>query len=197
MVLLAGAALLLHAGGETAGLAPSSTQSEALAEGMVKKLTQIEQQGARSNGSWHTTILAEEEINSYFEYRMGKKIPAGVSEVRFDLHTERARTTCIVDFDQVKAASQRPVHPLLSLLLQGRKPVAVQSRFTSANGSGLFQLEEVIIGSIVVRGVLLDFLVRHFVQPRYPSAAINRPFTLPAQIDQMAVEEGRVVIHQK
>lgn len=171
--------------------------SPALADLMVRKLALIEEQGERSNGSPVTTILGEAEINSYFEYRMGPKIPRGVSGVRFDLHPERAVTTCSVDFDQVKAASRRPVHPLLNLFLNGRKPVSVQSRFTSSNGSGLFQLEEVTIGNIVLRGVLLDLVVRNFVQPRYPRAAINRPFALPAQIDRVVVEEGRVVVHQK
>ena len=111
--------------------------SEAAADRMAKKLAQIAEQAAHPQRSATTTILLEEEINSYFEYRMGGRIPAGVSQVRFELHPDRPSATAMVDFDQVKAASRRAINPLLDALLSGRRPVAVTGRFTSSHGSGL------------------------------------------------------------
>ena len=178
--------------------------SEALAERMEKKLVQITDRADRAQGdatnphnSHAVTVLLEEEINSYFKYRMGGKIPAGISQLRVQLRPQRPSATALVDFDRFKAASRRPIHPLLDALLDGQHTVGVRGRFTSSNGSGLFHLEEVSIGSWVLRGALLELLVRHFIQPRYPEAAINRPFALAEGIEQAVVEEGRVVIHQK
>ncbi len=68
---------------------------------------------------------------------------------------------------------------------------------TSSNGSGVFHLEQVSIGSLALSGGLLDLVVRRFVIPRYPKAAIDRPFQLPAGIDRLVLEEGRAVIYQK
>ncbi len=178
--------------------------SEALAEQMEKKLAQITDRDDRAQGaatnphnSHVVTVLLEEEINSYFKYRMGAKIPAGISQVRVQLRPQRPSATALVDFDRFKAASRRPIHPLLDTLLDGQHTVGVRGRFTSSNGSGVFHLEEVSIGSLALRGALLELLVRHFIQPRYPEAAINRPFALAEGIEQAVVEEGRVVIHQK
>ena len=129
--------------------------SEALAEQMAKKLARITDWAARAEAdataprnSRVVTVLLEEEINSYFKYRMGRKIPAGVSQVRFQLRPERPSTTALVDFDRFEAASRRPIHPLLDALLRGRHPVAMRGRFTSSNGAGVFHLEEISIGEL-------------------------------------------------
>ncbi len=178
--------------------------SEALAEQMEKKLAQITDRADRAQGdatnphnSHAVTVLLEEEINSYFKYRMGGKIPAGISQLRCQLRSQRPSATALVDFDRFKAASRRPIHPVLDALLRGQHPVAVRGRFTSSNGSGVFHLEEISIGSFALRGALLELIVRDFIQPRYPKAAINRPFALPARIDQVVVEERRLLVHQK
>ncbi len=171
--------------------------SEPAAAQMEQKLAQIVDQAARPERSPATTVLWEDEINSYFQYRMGARIPPGVSNVRLDLHRDRPSGTAMVDFEQVKAASKKPVNPILDQLLSGRKPIAVAGRFTSARGTGLFHLEQVSVGGFTLRGTLLDLVIRHFVLPRYPHVAIDRPFPLPARIDQVAVEEGRARIDQR
>ena len=178
--------------------------SEALAEQMAKKLARITDHADRAEGdataphnSRAVTVLLEKEINSYFKYRMGGKIPAGVTRLRFQLRPERPSATTLVDFDRLKAASRRPIHPVLDALLRGQHPVAVRGRFTSSNGSGVFHLEEISIGIWVLRGALLELIVRDLIQPRYPEAAINRPFALPAGIEQVVVEERRLLVDQK
>ena len=58
----------------------------------------------------------------------------------------------------------------------------------------MFHLEEVSLGSLALRGLLLDLVVRHFVLPRYPRAAIDQPFRLPENIEQIVLEEGRALV---
>jgi len=176
--------------------AAGSGISEHAATQMEQKLATIVENAARSKGP-ATVYLSEEEVNSYFRFRMGAKIPAGVSDVNLDLHPDRPSGTAMVDFDQVKAASKKRVNAVVDYLLSGRKPIAVTGRFTSSDGKGLFHLEEVSIGGFTLRGALLDTVIRHFVVPRYPNVAIDRPFELPANIEQIAVEEARVRVRQK
>jgi hypothetical protein len=178
------------------GVAAGPT-SVAAADRMDKKLSQILENGSRPVRTPLVTTLSEEEINSYFEYRMAEKIPKGVSKVRLTLSKDRVSGTATVNFDQVKAAQKKPVNPLLDNLLTGTKPISAAGTFTSQNGTGVFHLEEVSIGSMNVSGFLLDLLIRHFIKPRYPNVAIDSPFPLPEHIDRIVIEQGHVVIYQK
>jgi len=178
----------------------SGAVSEAAAGRMQQKLDAIVAHAAgppKAKAQSLTTTLSEEELNSYFQYRMGVKIPRGVSQIRFQLHAGRVTGDAMVDFDEVKASSNRPIHPLLDALLAGKRPVSGTGSFTSSNGSGVLHLEQVAIGNLSLSGALLDLLVRRFVLPRYPKAAIDRPFQLPAGIDRLMIEEGRAIIYQK
>lgn len=178
----------------TRGAGAATGLSETAAVSMEQKLAQILDRGV---GQRHGTVyVSEDEINSYFGRRMGGRMPRGVYDVRLDLHQDRPSGTAVVDFEEIKAASKKPVNPLLDQILNGRKPITAAGRFTSANDQGIFHLEEVSIGGMTIRGALLDLLLRHFVLPRYPKVAIGRPFELPANIRQIAVEEGRARIEQ-
>lgn len=178
----------------------SGAVSEVAAGRMQQKLDAIVAHPAgppKAKAQPLTTTLSEEELNSYFQYRMGAKIPRGVSQIRFQLHAGRVTADAMVDFDEVKASSNRPIHPLLDALLSGKRPVSGTGSFTSSNGSGVLHLEQVAIGNLSLSGALLDLLVRRFVLPRYPKAVIDRPFQLPAGIDRLVIEEGRAIICQK
>ena len=185
------------------GPAPAATAngeiSESAAGRAQQKLDAIVAHGAAPPGSRPplTTALSEDEINSHFQYRMGAKIPKGVYQVRFSIHAGRVMGNAVVDFDEVKAGQRKPINPLLDYMLTGKRPVSGAGAFTSSNGSGVFHLEQVSIGSISLSGTTLDLLMRHVVLPRYPKAAIDRPFELPNRIDRLVLEEGRVVIYQR
>lgn len=163
---------------------------------MEQKLERVDQNGKASPPKKLTTVLTQEEINAYFAVCMGTHLPRGVSAVRFELHPGRPAAFGTVDFDEFKTASRKP-NAVLDMLLRGRKPVAVTGTFSSSgDGYGTFHLESVTVGAYTVEGVLLDLLVRWFVLPRYPTAAVDRPFQLPAAIRRAAVEEAKVVLVQ-
>jgi hypothetical protein len=45
-----------------------------------------------------------------------------------------------------------------------------------------------------VDGSILDFLIKHFVQPRYPDIKINEPFDLDFNIDRIEIQPAGVRI---
>lgn len=180
-------------------LAPEAKEPvrEEAAARMERKLAQLAENAARGRRGGPPTVLTREEINSYFALRMETRIPKGVSGIRFELFPGRVKASGTVDFDEFKAAARKPVNPLLDGLLRGRKPVAVQGAFQSpGNGYGILHLESVSIGGLTVSGILLDWLLRWFVLPRYPTAAVDRPFRLPVNIQRAVVEQGRVLLYQ-
>lgn len=164
---------------------------------MEKKLAGILQNSNAPVGRRGPPVtLTEEEIDSYFALSMGTRIPKGVSGIRFELHPGKQTAFGVVDFDQYKAAAKRPVHPILDLFLHGRRSVTVVASFECpSEGNGIYHLESVSLDDFTVRGVLLDFLLRWFVLPRYPKAAPDHPFPLPANVQKAVVEEGRVVVY--
>lgn len=169
----------------------------AAAARMEKKLAAIlEKSSAPVGRRGPRVIFSREEIDSYFALSMGSRLPKGVSGIHFELHPGKQTGFGVVDFDEYRAGAKRPVNPLLELFLHGRREVTVVASFESpGDGTGLYHLESVTLDTFTVRGVLLDFLVKWFVLPRYPKASPDRPFALPGGIQKAVVEEGRVVVY--
>ena len=178
--------------GRNSGPSPADRMEQKMAR--ITEHHQRRQSGARGT---QVTLLDEDEVNAWFQQRLGVRTPRGLSEIRLDLHPDRPSGTAMVDFEEVKASSKKAVNPLLDRLLTGKQQLAVSGRFTSSAGNGTFSLEQVSIGGLTFRGFLLDLLLRHFVLPRYPQVVLDRPFPLPAGIDQVVVEEGRARVIQR
>ncbi len=176
---------------------PAPASNPAAAARMEKKLAAIQEKSTAPAGRRGSPVVfTTEEIDSYFALSMGSRIPKGVSGIHFELHPGKQTGYGVVDFDEYRAGAKRPVNPLLELVLNGRRQVTVVAGFESSGGGrGIYHLESVALDDLVVRGVLLDFLVKWFVLPRYPRAAPDQPFVLPGNIQRAVVEEGRVRVY--
>ena len=195
-VLLAGM-MMMGAGMAEERPARKGRITEALGIQMEKKLAEIERRAKLAARPKEPMVFSEDELNSYFQFRMSGRIPPGVSEIRFQLRPEAVTASALMDFDKIKATAKKPVHPLVGMFLKGQSPSSVSAKFTSSNGSGLLHLEEVAVGGLALRGFLLDLAIRNFVLPRYPTAAIDRPFKLDYSIDRIILTECRAIIYQK
>jgi hypothetical protein len=47
---------------------------------------------------------------------------------------------------------------------------------------------------VAIDGSILDFLIKHFIQPRYPDIKINEPFDLDFNIDRIEIQPASVRI---
>ena len=83
----------------------------------------------------------------------------------------------------------------MAKLLDGERPVRVTTRIVSANGKATVEVQKVEISGLSVDGETLDFLIRNFVLPQYPDAAVNRPFELGHRIDRLEVLPGGVNVY--
>lgn len=175
----------------------ASSVSERAASRMQEKMDKIQANSSKPVGQRGRTVtFTEDEINSYFALRMSDRIPKGVSGIRIDIHKDKSTGRLTVDFDEYKAAAKRPMNPLLDLFVRGRRAVTVVGTVESLDeGQARYHLESVSLDDFTVRGSLLEFLIRWFVVPRYPRAAMDQPFTLPANIRRIEIQEGKIVVH--
>jgi hypothetical protein len=179
----------------TALLVPSV--SEPAAARMQKKMDQIQANASKPVGQRGRAVtFTEDEINSYFALRMSERIPKGVSGIRLDIHPGKSTGQLTVDFDEYKAAAKRPMNPVLELFVRGRRAVtAVGTVESLGEGQARYHLESASLDDFTVKGSLLEFLIRWFVVPRYPRAAMDQPFALPANIQRIEIQEGKIVVY--
>ena len=175
----------------------ASPSSETAAARMQQKMDQIVANSSKPvSKRGRAVTFTEDEINSYFVLRMAERIPKGVSNIRVDIHSDKSTGRATVDFDEYKAAAKRPMNPVLELFVHGRRNVtAVGTVESLGDGQARYHLESVSLDDFTVRGALLEFLIRWFVVPRYPRAAMDQPFALPANIQRIEIREGKILVH--
>jgi hypothetical protein len=122
-------------------------------------------------------------------------LPDGIRNPRLEiLGPGRVKGSALVDFNRVRRAQGAQPGWLMSRLLEGERPVAVTGRIRSGNGQATVDVDKVEIGGLVIDGATLDFLVRNFLEPAYPNAAVGEPFELGHRIDKIDVQPGSVSV---
>ena len=97
-----------------AGQQPGSQHR--LAESLQRKLDHIEQNGRRSHPDPTPTVMTENEINDYFA--AGRvQLPQGVKNVRFHGQSGLLTGIATIDFDEIRAAQNLPIHCSPSLVV--------------------------------------------------------------------------------
>ena len=154
------------------------------ADSAIEKLRQIRKP---STGRSSATIqFSEEEVNSYLDYELAPRYPAGVSKVSVRLLPGRLLGTAEVDFDKAKAARRAP-GGMMNYLFWGVHTLSVEGGFSAVNGVGQFDLESVSLDGVALPRTLVDFLMEAYLKPRFPGLDIDSPFPLPQSIDRVQV----------
>ena len=159
--------------------------SAAAAESAAEKLRRIRQ--ASSDGTAPVQEqFSEEEVNSYMEYEMSHRYPAGVSLIEVRFLPGRISGTSEVDFDELKASGRTP-GGMTDALFWGRHTLDVEGSFSAIDGVGQFDLESVALDGVTVPQMFVDLLIETFLKPHYPALALDSPFFLPSSIDRIQV----------
>ena len=150
-----------------------------------------------SGAPFDAVRITEREANSYLHFEFSSVFPAGVSQARLAFQPGRVLGSSLVDFDKLKEGLRSPPHPIADFLLRGEHTIAVEGIAWGANGIGEFRLERVMLDDVPLPRPLVEFLIEHYLRPRYPNAAIDRPFRLPFSMDGARSESGSVVLTGK
>jgi hypothetical protein len=177
--------------------------SEQQAEEFTKKMAMVTSRGV--NGvrgqarGLQRTPFTETEVNSWFAYRSGELLPAGVSDPRVTIVGDgKLRGAATVDLEAI--AKRRSTGRVLDpwTYLGGRLPVTVSGVLRTQNGVGQFELEEAAVSGVPVPTSVLQDIVAYYSRTADDPEGVrlNDSFKLPAQIKQIEVGQGQAVVVQ-
>jgi hypothetical protein len=162
--------------------------ADPLADSAQKKLDSISDRKLRPGA---VVTLTPGEINAWLHEKALKAFPEGIRNEHIDLGSATAEGNALVDLTKI-SKGKSSVNPLIGRLIEGERPLRIAIRVESANGRATVVLTRVELSGVAVDGSILDFLIKHFVQPRYPDMKINEPFDLDFNIDRVEIQPAGV-----
>lgn len=166
----------------------SAMAADPLADSAQKKLDSIADGKAR-RGS--VVALSPQEINAWLHEKAVKAFPEGIRNEHIDLGPGTADGTALVDLMKIQKGKST-LNALMGRLIEGERPLKISIRVESAGGRATVFLTRVELSGIAMDGAILDFLIKQFVQPRYPDIKINEPFDLGFNIDRIEIRPAGV-----
>ncbi len=160
-----------------------------LADSAQKKLDSISDRKLKPGA---VVSLSSAEINAWIHEKAVKAFPEGIRNEHINLGSFTADGTALIDLLKIGKNKGKDVNALIARLIEGERPVRILIRVDSANGRCTVYLTRVELSGVAVEGSILDFLIKHFVQPRYPDIKINEPFELDYNIDRIEIQPAGV-----
>lgn len=176
-------------------LAASAARHTPAYDSMEKKIATLEANSTDSLTQPQQTTLTQDELNAYLS-EGGVQIPKGLSDIKFALTPGSVQAASKVDFDQL-SEGHGGGNPLFSALFSGTHDVEVEAHASGSGGEGTVTIQSVKLDGVTVPKSALQYLIQHYVKPKYPQAGMTSTFQLPARIDSAEVQQGQVVLTQK
>jgi hypothetical protein len=177
----------------------AGTESRQAADALSQKFATITQRGAEPKKAHESVTLTEEELNSWFQFRSGKYLPAGVSRPSVTLlGSGTMKGTATVDLEAVgRRRSSGGLFDPFSYLV-GRVPVTVTGVLRTKGGVGQFDVQSSEVAGIPVPKTLLQELVAHYsgAADQKDGLRLDDSFALPANIQRIDVGRGQMVVVQ-
>jgi len=142
------------------------------------------------------TEFSESEINTFLSRKGEKYFPSGISQIQVDLQQDVILGQLLVDFDKVRSSLNRPSSPLITTLLTGKHTLNIESRIITENGTGRYEILNVLLNGQEVPKIFIDFLLENYVFSKYPAVKPNTPFDLPFKIKTIRIQPGRIIVEQ-
>jgi hypothetical protein len=173
--------------------------SRQLADAFDRKLTDVLRYGAAPSPRPRTTLFAERELNSYLRFKATDQLPVGLTEPAFTLMGHnRVSARAIVDLDLIrqKQGTGGWFDPVS--YLTGRIPIEAEGLVYTGGGKGRAEVERVeALGIPVPKLLLQQILTFYTAAPEDPDgASLDDTYVLPAQIQRLDVQAGRVTVVQ-
>jgi hypothetical protein len=146
-----------------------------------------------------TTPITETEINSYLQYELSDRIPAGVTEPWVSI-LENGRLAGKATVDLARVGQSRKSSGMLDPFnfLTGSLPLAVNGVLKAQNGIASFAVESASISSVPVPVWMLQEIVSYYSKSESApnGVAIDKPFALPNGIREIRTARGQATVVQ-
>lgn len=163
--------------------------ADPLADSAQKKLDSISDRKLKPGA---VVSLSPREINAWIHEKAIKAFPEGIRNERVEVGAGTTDGYALVDLAKIGKTKGQEVNSLIARLIEGERPLKVSLRVESSNGRATVFLTRVELSGVAIDGSILDFLIKHFVQPRYPDIKINEPFDLDFNINRIEIQPAGV-----
>jgi len=169
--------------------------ADPLADSAQKKLDSIADEKLKRGAA---VVLSPQEINAWLHEKAVKAFPEGLRNEHVELGSGTVDGTALVDLMKIqKNKSTSTMNALIGRLIEGERPLKISIRVESSNGRATVFLTRVELSGVALDGSILEFLIKQFIQPRYPDIKINQPFDLDYNIDRIEIQPAAVKIFIK
>jgi len=165
--------------------------SEKAAKSLQQKIDAImdaENDPKHKPGSTRVEV-SDVELESYLLYSLKEDIPAQVDSADVQL----APDTVALD-TQITFSSNATGNPVFDALVGGTHNLFVKGKLIARERRGKFDLLEVRVDGIPVPNLLIQSLMKRYVQPKYPDVDLNEPFDMPWGIQELKLEQDKAIV---
>src|SRR5687767_13950603 len=181
------------------GLVAAEPVSRRDAARMQAKLDRVAKGSPAREAAPATTAFSETEVNSYLQFELGDKFPAGVTEPWVSI-LAAGRLAGRATVDLARVGETRKSTGMLDPFnfLTGSLPVAVNGTLRTKDGVASFAVESASISSVPVPVWMLQEIVSYYSKSEAApnGVAIDKPFALPAGIREIRTAVGQATVVQ-
>lgn len=174
--------------------APVLTADDAYVRSALVKIHSIEN-GEAKRGS--VILFSVQELNSWALYEIPQIVPQGLRNPKVTLGTGTGTGYALVDFLKMRRAQGQAGNWILERMIEGERPIAVSIQVQSGGGQCVVDLTRVEISGVAATGTVLDFLIKTFFMPLYPTAKIGEKFEIGYNIDRIDLRPTGVRVTMK
>jgi hypothetical protein len=175
-------------------LAPVLTAGDAYCRSALAKIHTIEE-GQAKRGS--VIVFSLQEINSWAYYMVPQTVPEGIRNQKVTLGNGTGTAYALMDFLKMRHAKGKATGWIMTKMIEGERPVTISIRLQSSDGQCLVDLTRVEVSGVAATGGVLDFLVKTFFLPLYPTAHIGERFEIGYNIDRIEIRPTGVRVTMK
>lgn len=174
--------------------APVLTAGDAYCRTALAKLHALEVGQVKRGG---VVTFSVQEINSWAYYMIPGIVPEGIRNEKVTLGYDTGTAYALMDLMKMRQAQGKPTNWLISRMIEGERPVTITIHVQSGGGQCIVDLTRVEISGAVASGSVLDFLVKTFFLPLYPTAKIGQRFEIGYNIDRIDLRPAGVRVTMK
>jgi hypothetical protein len=142
-------------------------------------------------------VFSLQEINAWGLNMVPQIVPEGIRNQRVTLGTDVGTAYALMDFLKMRHAQGKAGGWLMNRLIEGERPVTIAIRLQSGGGYCVVDLTRVEISGVAATGSVLDFLIKTFFMPLYPTAKIGEKFEIGYGIDRIDLRPAGVRVTMK
>jgi hypothetical protein len=133
--------------------------------------------------------LSKAELESYLIYSLQDDIPAKIDSANVEIGMDAIGIDTQLTFN-----SKATGNPMVDAIVGGTHNLFLKGKLIAEHARGKFDLQDVRVDGIPVPNIFIQTLFKKYVKPKYPEADLNEPFDMPWGIEELRLEDGRVMV---